>query len=83
MEYRITNIDLLLINEFPEDFTFNQKKDISDKFKFKFRLLDGDRNIYFEGLATQNDSFEPLDYLGSEFGCTDLQFFENGKYVSL
>lgn len=83
MEYRITHIAPLFINEFPEDFILNQKKEISNKFKFKFRLLDGDRNIYFEGLSTKNDSFEPLDCLGSEFGCTDLQFFEKGKFVSL
>jgi hypothetical protein len=83
MDYRITHIDPLLAKDFPEDFILNQKSVISNKLKFKFRLLDGDRNIYFEGLATKNDSFEPLDFLGSEFGCTDLQFFENGKFVSL
>jgi hypothetical protein len=83
MEYRITHIAPLFVNDFPQDFILNQEKEISNKFKFKFRLLDGDRNIYFEGLATKNDSFEPLDFLGSEFGCTDLQYFENGKFVSL
>lgn len=83
MEYRITHINPLLINDFPEDFLLNQKKEISSKFKFKFRLLDNDRNIYFEGIASRNDSFEPLDFLGNEFGCTDLQYFENGKFVSL
>lgn len=83
MEYRIRHIAPLLVNEFPEDFILNQKKEISNKFKFKFRLLDGDRNIYFEGLATRNDFFEPLDFLGSEFGCTDLQYFEHEKFVSL
>lgn len=83
MDYRITHIDHLLINDFPVDFILNQKKEVSNKFKYKFRLLDGDRNIYFEGLSTRNDSFEPLDFFGSEFGCTDLQYFENGKFVSL
>jgi hypothetical protein len=83
MAFKITYIAPLFNIDFPEDFIFNQKKEISNKFKFKFRLLDGDRNIYFEGLATLNDSFEPLDFLGAEFGCTDLQFFEDGKFVSL
>lgn len=83
MDYRITHIDHLLINDFPVDFILNQKKEVSKKFKYKFRLLDGDRNIFFEGLSTRNDSFEPLDFFGSEFGCTDLQYFENGKFVSL
>lgn len=83
MEYRITHIDSLLTNDFPKDFIPNQKRGITCKFKFKFRLLDSDRNIYFEGLSTRNNSFDPLDFLGSEFGCTDLQYFENGKYISL
>ena len=83
MEYKITHISSLLINDFSEDFILNQKKEISNKFKFRFRLLDSDRNIYFEGLATKNDSFDPLDFLGIEFGCTDLQYFEKGKFVSL
>ena len=83
MEYRITQIDPILINDFTEDFILNQKKEISNKFRFKFRLLDGDRNVYFEGFATANDSFDPLDFLGIEYGCTDIQYFENGKFVSL
>lgn len=83
MDYRITYIDFFLINDFPESFIPNQKREITSDFKFKFRLLDSDRNIYFEGLSTRNDSFDPLDFFGSEFGCTDLQFFENGKFVSL
>ncbi|MAN59567.1 MAG: hypothetical protein CMC08_07000 [Flavobacteriaceae bacterium] len=83
MYYRITHIAPFLASEFPKDFIISQMKEISVKFKFKFRLLDGDRNIYFEGIASRNDSFEPLDLLGSEFGCTDLQYFENGKFVSL
>ncbi len=81
MEYRISHITPLLLNDFPEDFILKQNKEISNKFKF--RLLESDRNIYFEGLATRNDSFEPLDFLGSEFGCTCLQYFENGKFVTL
>lgn len=83
MEFRITHIAEFLKFHFPKDFILNQKKEISDKFKYKFRLLDGDRNIYFEGISTKNDSFEPLDCLGNEFGCVDLQFLENGKFRSL
>ncbi len=83
MEYRITYINPLLVSDFQEDFILNQKKEISNKFKFKFRLLDGDKNIYFEGLSTGCDSFDPLDFFGSEFGCTDLQYFEDEKFVSL
>lgn len=83
MKYRITHIDSLLKDDFPLNFIENQKAEITPKFNFKFRLLDGDRNIYFEGLATRNDSFDPLDFLGREHGCIDIQYFENGKFTSL
>ena len=83
MEFRITNIDPILASDFQKDFIHRQKREITSEFKFKFRLLDGDRNIYFEGVSTRSNSFDPLDFLGTEYGCTDLQFFENGKFVSL
>jgi hypothetical protein len=83
MEFKITYIAPFLHTDFSLDFIENQKKEITSVYNFKFRLLDGDRNTYFEGVACQNDSFDPLDFFGSEFGCTDLQYFENGKYVSL
>lgn len=83
MAYRITHIDPLFLDDFSEGFLMDQKMETTAKFKFKFRLLDCDRNIYFEGVSTRIDSFDPLDFLGSEYGCTDLQYFENGKFVSL
>jgi len=83
MEYRITYIDTLLSSNFPKDFIPKQKKEIKSKFKFFFRLLNGDRNIYFEGLANRKNSFDPLDFLGREHGGTDLQYLENRKYLRL
>lgn len=83
MEFRITYINPLLANDFPPDFISSQKKEITNDFKFKFRLIDSDRIIYFEGMAARNDSFDPLDFFGSEYGCTDLQYFEYGKFVGL
>lgn len=73
----------MLENDFPGNFIGDQKQEINSKHKFKFRLLDGDRNIYFEGVASRSDSFAPLDFFGIDFGCTDLQYFEFGKYISL
>lgn len=83
MKFIITYINPLLSNDFPKDFISNQKKEKSEKLKFKFRLLDGDKNVYFEGLASRNDSFKPLDFFGNEFGCTELQYFENERFVNL
>lgn len=65
------------------NFIQNQRNEITPKLKFKIRLLDGDRNIYFEGLASRNDSFIPLDFFGVDYGFTDLQFLEDEKFVSL
>lgn len=54
-----------------------------EKCKFKFRLLDDDEEVYFEGLSGNSSSFSPLDGFGVAFGCTDIQYFENGKWESL
>jgi len=54
-----------------------------EKCKFQFRLLDDDEEVYFLGLSGNSSSFEPLDYFGNGFGCTDIQYFENGKWESL
>lgn len=83
MEFRIIRISPILEKDFPFDFIESQKEGITSNFRFIFRLVDGDRNVYFEGRSCRNDSFDPLDFFGSEFGCTDLQYLENGKFVSL
>jgi len=53
------------------------------KCKHKFRLLDDDGEIYFYGCSGNSSSFEPLDLFGSAFGCTEIQYRENGKYETL
>lgn len=54
-----------------------------EKCKYKFRLLDDDDEVYFVGLSGSSSSFDPMDGFGSAFGCTDIQYFENGKWESL
>ena len=56
----------------------------------KFRLLDDDGEVYFEGLITEaalngpeEESFAPLDDFGRGYGCTELQYREGGKWVTL
>lgn len=49
----------------------------------KFRLLDDDKEVYFEGLMTPIEDerlFDPLDTIGASYGCTGLQVFENGAW---
>ena len=83
MEYRITYIVPLIVNDFPDDFISNQKEEISKRFIFKFSLLDGDINVYFKVSATKNESFDTLGFLRSQYGYLCLQNFENAKIVSL
>lgn len=44
----------------------------------KFRMLDGDDEVYYEGLSIETDEtdgFEPLDEFGMpNAGCTDIQY---------
>lgn len=51
----------------------------------KFRILDDDGNVYFEGYSGDDSSFEPLDSLGASYGATILQYRDevNGGWASL
>lgn len=47
---------------------------------FKFRLLDDDGEVYYEGKSTRNDSFAPLDNFGTpDAGCTEIQYWNEEK----
>lgn len=48
----------------------------------RFRLLDDDGEVYFEGrmtLGTECFGFEPLDSVGAAYGCTEIQVWTPGK----
>ncbi len=54
------------------------------KMEHKFRMLDGDREIYYYGKSSCNSSFAPLDDFGmGNSGCTEIQYYENGKWKTL
>ena len=53
------------------------------KCVYPFRLFDDDGELYFEGRSADSSSFDPLDYFGAAFGCTDIQYLEKGKWESL
>jgi transposase len=55
---------------------------------YKFRLLDDDGRIYAYGYSdaeNDEDAFEPLDYYGSLYGVTEIQYInpESGEYETL
>lgn len=65
-----------------------RNKDKSKDGLFKFRLLDDDGEIYFYGYSSSFDdeeAFEPLDYYGAAYGCTEIQYKkpETGEYETL
>ena len=50
----------------------------------KWRMRDDDGEVYYEGRYigdTSEDLFAPLDDFGMpNAGCTDIEYFENGKW---
>ena len=55
----------------------------------RFRLLDDDGEVYYEGRivgaldSEQHSGFEPLEDLGYATGCTEIHYFENGRWARL
>ena len=46
---------------------------------FKFRMLDDDGEVYYHGLSSEADIFDPLDDFGMpNAGCTDIQYRGRG-----
>ncbi len=53
----------------------------------RFRLLDADGMVYYEGLSDDADSqraFAPLDDFGRGFaGCVTIEYFEQNRWQAL
>jgi len=60
----------------------NMPTDEEVKPAIKFKLLDDDNITYFKGLMSDYN-FAPLDNFGIHYGCTTLQYFENGEWKTL
>lgn len=60
---------------------------MKDKLIHRFRLLDGDSEVYYEGLSDDCDSesaFAPLDDFGEGYaGCTEIQYQQKGHWEIL
>jgi hypothetical protein len=51
-----------------------------------FRVQDDDGEIYFSGRILTTDgtpSFAPLDCVGKAWGCTEIRYMENHRWLSL
>jgi hypothetical protein len=57
------------------------------KLKHRFRLLDVDGEVYYEGLSDDCDSqraFAPLDDFGCGYaGCSEIHYLTNGAWSPL
>jgi hypothetical protein len=51
----------------------------ASKMPHKFRLFDGDGELYFEGIIDDDSSFDPIDDYGINFGCTSLKLWNPQK----
>lgn len=60
---------------------------LAGRLTHPFRLLDGDRVVYFEGVSDDRGSqraFDPLDDFGEGYaGCAFIEYLENGKWEQL
>ncbi len=55
-----------------------------ERCQHKFRMLDDDGEVYYEGYSDDSSSFAPLDNFGMpNDGCTEMQYLENGKWETL
>lgn len=53
---------------------------------YKFRLLDDDGIVYAYGYSMTNDddeAFYPLDQYAGDYGCTEIQYNNMGKWETL
>lgn len=60
---------------------------VKDKLIHRFRLLDGDSEVYYEGLSDDcnfDNAFAPLDDFGEgNAGCTEIQYYRSGIWEAL
>jgi hypothetical protein len=55
----------------------------SERYKYQFRLFDGDGEMYYEGLSIENNSFDPLDEEQLNSGVTVIHYLNSGKWEEL
>jgi len=65
----------------------NFEKSKSALLNHRFRLLDDDGEVYYEGVSddcASQRAFDPLDDFGSGYaGCTEIHYFSDDKWNPL
>jgi len=68
----------------PRTVTLTARQIIDHPAAKRFRMLDDDGEIYYEGFLVGGDEFAPLDDFGEpNAGCTCIQIFEDGQWKYL
>lgn len=70
------------------DFTEEKMEKAKEKGRwFKFRMKDGDDNVYYEGYCDSNDdesAFDPLDDFGTpNAGCCSIEYLHGRRWEQL
>lgn len=59
MPFILTKIHFKDLMEFEKDHLTMDAKLKNEKFKYKFKIFDGDCILYLEGLSTNSNTFDP------------------------
>lgn len=84
MDYKITKWTKHVTDDKQDKTICAKPKELN----FKFRLLDDDGFVYAYGYSNDDSSeeaFRPLDEIGSQYGCTEIQYKnpKTGEYETL
>lgn len=58
---------------------------ILPEMPYRFRVCDDDEITYFWGICSSDSTFGPLDYEGTDYGCTYIEYKnpKTGEYEPL
>ena len=59
------------------------RKSEAETYPHKFRLLDAEGVLYFEGYSRHDSCLEAFDDLENNYGLTDCQYLEDGKWTTI
>ena len=59
------------------------RKSEAETYPHKFRLLDAEGVVLFEGYSREDSCLEAFDDLENNYGLTDCQYKEDGKWTTI
>jgi hypothetical protein len=71
-----------IAKDFIDDIMNTAASEIPPECKHEFRLR-ADGIVYYRGFSDRPDNSEPLEWARKFAGCTDIQYFNGEKWVSI